>query len=111
MRALETSIQSGEHSDLLKTARQVFLDIMADPDVFPSDMPEASRVSMLGVNLRRYARFQRLLDLPAQNQRLPFIFAGKEVGVQAALANILVLTCMIDTDVVRAGVGVGAVTV
>jgi hypothetical protein len=62
VRALETELPHGEPKELVQHARHVFEQILADGDAFPGDMPIESRVAMLGVSLRRYAHFQRLLS-------------------------------------------------
>jgi hypothetical protein len=61
VRALESEMPYGEQKELVQHASEVFDRVLEDPNVFPDDMPTSARVSMLGVSLRRYAHFQRLL--------------------------------------------------
>jgi len=59
--ALEREVPFGGRAELAKHAQEIFFDIIEDEEVFPADMPEAMRVAMLGVSLRRYAHFHKLL--------------------------------------------------
>jgi hypothetical protein len=65
--ALEERVHAGEVAAIQKMAREFFYTLIEDERHFPPDMTESSRISMLGLSLRKYAHFYRLLSQPALN--------------------------------------------
>ena len=51
-----------------KLSKELFYTLIEDGRFFPPDMTESSRISMLGVSLRKYAHFYRLLSQPSLNR-------------------------------------------
>lgn len=66
--ALERSVDANDAAQVQKLARESFLYLIEDSRFFPPDMTESSRISMLGVSLRKYAHFYRLLSQVGLNR-------------------------------------------
>ena len=63
--ALEERLSAGDFEQVRKRIKEVFYALVEDPRFFPPDMTESSRISMLGISLRKYAHFYRLLSQPS----------------------------------------------
>ena len=61
MKALESIIPKAEPANIVEQARAMFELILNDETSFPSTLSEPDKIVMLGVSLRRYAHFQRIL--------------------------------------------------
>jgi len=62
MISLEKAVADADGSKVQKLARELFLRLIEDERFFPPDMTESARISMLGISLRKYAHFYRLLS-------------------------------------------------
>jgi hypothetical protein len=62
MLALEERVHAGDWAQVQKLAREAFYRLIEDESHFPPDMTESARMSMMGISLRKYAHFYRILS-------------------------------------------------